>query len=96
MPNVCPASQYGSRFLQIPAAGTENDDKNPPRVQPRNLFDLAIGHDNLFHGDRYKWSLRFTVINLANKTAVYNFLSTFSGTHYVTPRSETVELGFHF
>jgi hypothetical protein len=94
--NSCPASQYGSRFLQIPAAGTENDDKNPPRVQSRNLFDLAIGHDNLFHGDRYKWSLRFTVINLANKTAVYNFLSTFSGTHYVTPRSETAELGFHF
>src|SRR5246127_3673215 len=96
MQNSCPASQYGSRFLQIPQAGTENDDKNPPRVQSRNLFDLAIGHDNLFHGDRYKWSLRFTVINLANKTAVYNFLSTFSGTHYVTPRSETVELGFHF
>ena len=94
--NSCPASQYGSRFLQIPQAGTENDDKNPPRVQSRNLFDLAIGHDNLFHGDRYKWSLRFTVINLANKTAVYNFLSTFSGTHYVTPRSETVDLGFHF
>lgn len=94
--NSCPASLYGSRFLQIPTAGTENDDKNPPRVQPRNLFDLAVGHDNLFHGDRYKWSLRFTVINLSNKTAVYNFLSTFSGTHYVTPRSETVELGFHF
>jgi hypothetical protein len=94
--NSCPASQYGSRFLQIPKAGTENDDKNPPRVQARNLFDLAIGHDNLFHGDRYKWSLRFTVINLSNKTAVYNFLSTFSGTHYVTPRSETAELGFHF
>ena len=96
MQNSCPASQYGSRFLQIPKAGTENDDKNPPRVQSRNLFDLAVGHDNLFHGDRYKWSLRFTVINLANKTAVYNFLSTFSGTHYVTPRSETAELGFHF
>src|SRR5438552_934727 len=28
--------------------------------------------------------------------AVYNFLSTFTGTHYVTPRSYTAELGFHF
>jgi hypothetical protein len=46
--------------------------------------------------DRYKWSLRFTVINLTNKVALYNFLSTFSGTHFVTPRTETVELGFHF
>jgi hypothetical protein len=38
----------------------------------------------------------FTVINVTNKVALYNFLSTFSGTHYVTPRAETVELGFHF
>ena len=60
------------------------------------LFDIAVGDDDLFHGDRYKWSLRFTVINLTNKTALYNFLSTFSGTHYVTARTETVELGFHF
>jgi len=55
-----------------------------------------VGDDDLFHGDRYKGSLRFTVINLTNKTALYNFLSTFSGTHYVSPRAETVELGFHF
>jgi hypothetical protein len=94
--SLCPASQYGSTFLQIPAPGTENDDHNPPRVAPRSLFDVAIGHDNLFHGDRFKWSARLTAINVANKTAVYNFLSTFSGTHYVTPRALTAELGFHF
>jgi hypothetical protein len=28
--------------------------------------------------------------------ALYNFLSTFSGTHYVTPRSLTAGIGFHF
>ncbi len=93
---TCPGNLYGSKLVRIPAPGTENDDHNPPRVAPRNLFDLAIGHDNLFHGDRHKWSLRFTVINLTDKTALYNFLSTFSGTHYVTPRAESVELGFHF
>jgi hypothetical protein len=87
---------HGATRIQIPADGTENDDKNPPRVAPRHLFDLSVGDDNLFHGDRYKWSLRFTVINLTNKEALYNFLSTFSGTHFVSPRSETVELGFHF
>jgi Carboxypeptidase regulatory-like domain/TonB-dependent Receptor Plug Domain len=92
----CPGNLYGSKLVQIPKPGTENDDKNPPRIDPRHLFDLAVGHDNLFNGDRYRWSLRFTVINLTNKTALYNFLSTFSGTHYVTPRTETVELGFHF
>jgi Carboxypeptidase regulatory-like domain/TonB-dependent Receptor Plug Domain len=94
--NLCPAALYGSNLVKIPAPGTENDDRNPPRIQPRNLFDLAIGDDNLFNGDRYKWSARFTVVNLTDKYALYNFLSTFSGTHYVTPRTFTGEIGFHF
>jgi Carboxypeptidase regulatory-like domain/TonB-dependent Receptor Plug Domain len=96
LPNPCPASQFGSTLVSIPAPGTENDDKNPPRIAPRHLFDVSIGHDNLFHGDRYKWSAQLTVINLTNKVALYNFLSTFSGTHYVTPRAVTAQLGFNF
>jgi hypothetical protein len=92
----CAPSLYGSTRVSIPAPGTENDDHNPPRIAPRHLFDLAIGHDNIFHGDKYKVSLQFTAINLTNKVALYNFLSTFSGTHFVSPRSYTAELGFHF
>jgi hypothetical protein len=82
--------------LNVPAPNTENDDKNPPRIASRNLFDLAVGDDNLFRGDRFKWSLQLTAVNLTNKVALYNFLSTFSGTHYVTPRSLAAEIGFHF
>ena len=96
LPSTCLASQFGSTLVQIPAPGTENDDHNPPRIAPRHLFDLAVGDDNLFRGDRYKWNLRFTVINLTNNYALYNFLSTFSGTHYVTPRTYTAQLGFTF
>jgi hypothetical protein len=92
----CDAAGFGSTLIKIPAPGKENDDHNPQRIAPRSLFDASVGQDDLFHGDRYKWSLRFTVINLTNKVALYNFFSTFSGTHYVTPRTETVELGFHF
>ena len=94
--SICPASQYGSTLIRIPAPGTENDDHNPPRIAPRHLFDVSVGDDNIFHGDKYKWSAQFTVINLANQYALYNFLSTFSGTHYVTPRTLTAEIGFHF
>ncbi len=94
--NLCPASMYGSNLVKIPAPFTENNDHNPPRIASRSVFDIAMGEDNLFHGDRYKWSLRFGVINLTNKVALYNFLSTFSGTHYLTPRTESAELGFHF
>ena len=93
---LCPGNMYGSNLVKIPAPGTEDDDHNPPRVQPRHLFDVAVGDDNLFNGDRYKWSLRFAVVNLTNKYALYNFLSTFSGTHYVTPRAMTATLAFHF
>jgi Carboxypeptidase regulatory-like domain len=92
----CAPSQLGATRVQIPAPGTENDDHNPPRIAARHLFDLAVGDDNLFHGDRFRWSARFTVINLTNKEALYNFLSTFSGTHFVSPRSYSAELGFHF
>ncbi len=92
----CAPSQYGSTRIKIPAPGTENDDHNPPRIAPRHLFDVSLGDDNLFQKDRYRWSLRFTAINVTNKVALYNFLSTFSGTHFVTPRAFTAELGFHF
>ncbi|HUM04827.1 MAG TPA: TonB-dependent receptor [Terriglobales bacterium] len=93
---TCATSQYGSTLVSIPAPGTENDDHNPPRIAPRHLFDVAVGDDNLFHGDKYKWSLQVTAINVANKRALYNFLSTFSGTHYVAPRAITAQLGFTF
>jgi len=55
--------------VSIPAPGTENDDKNPPRISPRHLFDIAVGDDNLFRGDKYTWSLRFTAINVTDKVA---------------------------
>jgi len=96
LPQICPASSFSSTLIKVPSANTENDDHNPPRIASRNLFDLSIGHDNIFHGDKYKVSVQLTAINLANNYALYNFLSTFSGTHYVTPRSLTAELGFHF
>jgi hypothetical protein len=96
LPTMCPASEFGSTLIKVPAPGTENDDHNPQRIAPRSLFDVVVGDDNLFKGDRYKWSLTLTAINITNKLALYNFLSTFSGTHYVTPRALTAQLGFHF
>jgi hypothetical protein len=96
LPNQCLASELTSKLVKIPAPNTEDEDKNPPRVAPRSLFDLSLGDDNLFHGTQKEWSLRLTAINLTNKYALYNFLSTFSGTHYVTPRALTAQVGFHF
>jgi hypothetical protein len=95
----CLASQLTSNLIVIPAPGTEDDDKNPQRIQPRNVFDMALGDDNIAHFGtqaHYKIGARVTAINIADKYALYNFLSTFSGTHYLTPRAITAEVSFHF
>jgi hypothetical protein len=92
----CAPNQYTSSLVSIPAPGTENDDKNPPRIAPRSLFDATLGKDNIFHADRFKTDFNLTAINFTNKYALYNFLSTFSGTHYVTPRALTAKVTFNF
>jgi len=92
----CLPLEYKSSLVSIPAPGTENDDHNPPRIAPRNLFDATVGKDNLFHASRYKVNLDLTAINVTNKYALYNFLSTFSGTHYVTPRALTAKITLNF
>ena len=93
---TCTASNYGATRLRIPAEGTADDVANPPRITPRQLLDLGIGADNLFRTDRTKLRVRFSVINLTNKDALYNFLSTFSGTHFVTPRVYQLQVGVTF
>ncbi|HEX2663674.1 MAG TPA: TonB-dependent receptor [Candidatus Acidoferrum sp.] len=96
-PAICSGQvPFGAKLLHLAAPGTNDPDRNPTRVAPRNLLDVSVGDDDLLHNDRYKWSLRLTAVNLTNQTALYNFLSTFSGTHFVTPRAYTAELGFHF
>jgi hypothetical protein len=91
----CP-SGGGATRLRIPAEGTEDDVNNPPRIAPRHLFDLGFGADNLFHTDKAKVRVRFSVVNLTNKEALYNFLSTFTGTHFVTPRAYQFQFGVGF
>ena len=92
----CPGNQLSSPLVTIPAPGTENDDKNPPRVQPRNTIDALGGYNNLLHTEHYKVNASMSVVNLTNKYALYNFLSTFSGTHFVSPRTFTGQLNFVF
>jgi len=92
----CSSADRGALRVRIPADGTANDDTNPPRIAPRNLFDMSFGTDNLLKTERTKMTLRFTVINLTNKEALYNFLSTFSGTHFVSPRAVQGTVGITF
>ncbi len=92
----CSAASFGATRVRMPAAGTFNPDTNPSRIAPRNLLDVALGMDNIFRGDRYKWDLQVSAVNLTNQVALYNFLSTFSGTHFVAPRTFQAQLTFRF
>jgi hypothetical protein len=92
----CLASQLTSSLVSIPKPGTEDADLNPTRIAPRNLFDATIGQDNVFRTDHYKVNLNLTAINFTDKYALYSFLSTFSGTHYVTPRALTAKITLNF
>lgn len=93
---TCSSANRGALRVRIPADGTENNVTNPPRISPRNLFDLSFGSDNLIRADKVKLSARLTLVNLTNREVLYNFNSTFSGTHFVTPRSIQAQFGITF
>jgi len=62
------------------------------------VFDYRIGNSSVrfpqSRGPRV--TLRFSITNLTNKLALYNFLSTFSGTHFVPPRTYQASIGYAF
>ena len=64
------------------------------------MFDMALGWDDALRrihpSERLKTNLSITAVNVTNKYALYNFLSTFSGTHFVSPRTVTGQVTFNF
>jgi hypothetical protein len=92
----CDPAKISTPLLSVPAAGTGDILTNPARVASRHLFDLGLGVDNVLHTTKAKLRIHASVINLTNKEALYNFLSSFSGTHFVTPRAFMVQAGVLF
>ena len=96
-PDICGSSPVVSKLLTLPQAGQENDDHNPDRVKPRHVFNLGLGSDNLLHWEkRTRITASFDIANLPNKVAIYNYLSTFSGTHFLQPRTVIGRIGLVF
>ncbi len=93
---TCNSPHYGATLIHIVAPGTYNPDTNPSRIRPRNLFDAAVGADSLWKKDRCSLGGKLSVVNLTDKVALYNFLSSFSGTHFIAPRTIEAEMTFHF
>src|SRR4029077_6564246 len=96
-PDICGTSVVTSKLLTLPQAGKEDDDHNPDRVKARHGFNLGIGTDNLLHTEgRGRITAPLQITNLGNQVALYNFLSTFSGTHFLQPRAFVGRVGFVF
>lgn len=91
----CASPRYGAALIRI-APGRYNADTNPSRIAPRSLFDIVLGADRVWKKDRYTVGAKIAMVNLANKVALYNFLSSFSGTHFISPRSVQGEMAIHF
>jgi hypothetical protein len=92
-----------SKLLTLPQGGygnfpsKENDDHNPNRTQARTVLNLGIGTDNLTHTEGHKRiTASLTIDNLTNQAALYNFLSTFGGTHFLEPRTLVGRVGLAF
>ena len=96
-PDLCGTNPIKSTLITLPQAGQENDDHNPDRVKPRHIFNLGLGTDNLFHTEKHeRITASIQIANLTNKVALYNFLSTFSGTHFLQPRTVVARIGMVF
>ena len=66
-------------------------------MKPRHVFGIGFGSDNLLHTERReKITVSFEIANLTNQVALYNFVSTFSGTHFLQPRTLMARIGLVF
>jgi hypothetical protein len=92
----CASPVFGATRVHIVPNGTYDPDRQSSRITPRNLFDVASGFDDILHWEHYHLDGRIAFTNLTDKVALYNFLSSFSGTHFVTPRSVQAELKLRF
>ena len=64
----------------------------PQPLQPGSRHRQPVPHRKAADVSR----CGLTVDNLTNKVALYNFLSTFSGTHFVPPRTYQMSVGYAF
>jgi hypothetical protein len=96
-PIVSSSGPVTSKLVELPSPDTANADHNPARVKPRNVLNLGLGTDNLLHkeGPR-RITASAEIVNLTGVVGVYNFLSTFSGTHFLQPRTVIGHIGYTF
>jgi len=65
------------------------------RVNPRDVWNLSLGQA-VKTGGRSELDLGADLLNVFNQAALYNFLSTFGGTHVIAPRTLALHVKYKF
>jgi hypothetical protein len=65
------------------------------RVKPRTVLDLNAGQEWKLGSNR-RLALGLDLLNATDEKALYNFLSTFGGTHVIPPRTLAIHLKWKF
>lgn len=71
-----------------------NFNTNPTRVKSRTIWDFSIGARLKQYGAPFE--VQFDVLNAFDKKGIYNFMSTFGGTHVVPPRELAGRVRYSF
>jgi hypothetical protein len=81
----------------IPFVHLNNDSLVGPnyRVNPRQVWNLSTGQE-FKTGGKTVLDVGADLLNVFNEVALYNFLSTFGGTHVIAPRTLAVHLKYKF
>ena len=79
---------FGAAYVRLDAEGTW-------RVRPRTTWDLSVSQAWKLAGTR-RFSLGLDLLNATDEKGLYNFLSTFGGTHVIPPRNLAAHLKWKF
>jgi outer membrane receptor for Fe3+-dicitrate len=81
----------------IPYVRVANDSLVGPtfRIKPRTIWNLSLGQE-FKTGERTSLEAAANLLNVFDEKGLYNFLSTFGGTHVIPPRTLAVHLKFKF
>ncbi|HJW43771.1 MAG TPA: TonB-dependent receptor [Geothrix sp.] len=79
-----PDYAFGAGMVRLDSEGTW-------RIRPRTTLDLSASQAWALAGRR-KLTLGLSLLNATNERGLYNFLSTFGGTHVIPPRTLAVRV----
>ncbi|MBK8793596.1 MAG: TonB-dependent receptor [Holophaga sp.] len=90
-----PTEALGDPDLEFGIPYVRQDSEGTWRVKPRTTWNLSLGKE-LGLGGKRRLVFGADLLNAFNAKGLYNFLSTFGGTHVTPPRTWATRVKFQF